>query len=44
MRALPTNMRIVPIPVMMVNLATFLTMRQKVAQAAEQKFLLVRAI
>jgi hypothetical protein len=44
MIALPMNINIDPIPEIIVNLATFLTIKQKVAQAAGQKLLLVNAI
>ena len=43
-RAFPTKIRIAPILKIIENLAAFLTIKQKVNQAAEQKFLLVNAI
>jgi len=43
-KALPTNIRIEPIPAIMVNLAAFLTIKQNVDQAAGQNDLLVKAI
>jgi hypothetical protein len=43
-RALPTNMRIAPMPEMIENRAAFLTIRKKVLRAAGQKDLLVSAI
>ena len=36
-RALPTNIRIAPIPEMIPNLAQFLTIKKKAAFADEQK-------
>lgn len=42
--ALPTKIKIEPIDRIIENLAAFLTIKQNVDQAAEQKFLLVRAI
>lgn len=44
MRDLPMNIRITPMLEVIENLPMFLTIRQKVSQAAEQKFLFVRAI
>jgi hypothetical protein len=44
MRALPTNIRSEPIPVVILNLPALRTMRKNVPHAAEQKFSLVKAI
>ena len=43
-KAFPTKIKMLPIDKIIENLAAFLTIKQKVNQAAEQKFLFVSAI
>jgi hypothetical protein len=43
-RAFPMNINMVPIPPIIAKRAQFLTIKQKVDQAAGQKLLLVKAI